>query len=109
MRAFDSAGQAPARVVLETGDRRGLQRGDDRRRATYAVHYQGHLPIGPSCAVADVRANGALIFSNTQRVHTTRARLGLLGLPNDQIRVIYCEGSSCFGASPYDDAAPPPR
>jgi nicotinate dehydrogenase subunit B len=108
MRAFDSAGQAPARVVLQTG---GVDAAYDAAAfkvplSSYRVHYQGHLPIGPSCAVADVRPNGALIFSNTQRAHTTRdLAADLLSLPANVIRVVYYEGSSCYGASPYDDCA----
>jgi CO/xanthine dehydrogenase Mo-binding subunit len=78
---------------------------------TYSMHYNGHLPIGPSCAVAEVTPNGARIFSNTQDAYNSRggiqAALGLAGLnlPAEKIRVSYVEGSSVFGTSPYDDAA----
>src|SRR5262245_36715626 len=60
MRDFDSAGQAPARIVLQTGSVDGAYAAAPFKvaQSTYRIHYQGHLPIGPSCAVADVRANG---------------------------------------------------
>ena len=104
---FDAAGQAPARIQLNTGDvNRAFATAATTVSATYMHNQPGHLPIGPSCAVADVRPNGAVVFTNTQRVYTTRDLLvDLLGLPVNSVRVIYREGSSCFGASPYDDAA----
>src|SRR5262249_6968687 len=78
---------------------------------TYSMHYNGHLPIGPSCCVAEVTPDGARIFSNTQDAYNSRggiqAALELAGLklPAEKIRVSYVEGSSVFGTAPYDDAA----
>src|SRR5262249_35196994 len=78
---------------------------------TYSMQYNGHLPIGPSCAVAEVTPDGARIFSNTQDAYNSRggiqAALALAGLklPAEKIRVSYVEGSSVFGTAPYDDAA----
>jgi CO/xanthine dehydrogenase Mo-binding subunit len=43
---------------------------------TFSHHYQGHMPIGPNCAVADVGATSATLWSNTQNVEncvTSRA------------------------------------
>jgi CO/xanthine dehydrogenase Mo-binding subunit len=77
--------------------------------ATYSMAYQGHLPIGPTCVVADVTSGGARIFCNSQDCYNTRggiqAALSLAGLslPANKIRVSYVEGSSVFGTSPYDD------
>ena len=39
---------------------------------TYKFHYTGHLPIGPSCCVADVTPSGARVFTNTQDAYGTR-------------------------------------
>jgi len=78
---------------------------------TYSMEYNGHFPIGPTCAVADVTSGGARIFSNSQDVYASRgsiqAALALAGLnlPTSEIRVSYYEGSSVFGTSPYDDGA----
>jgi CO/xanthine dehydrogenase Mo-binding subunit len=107
MRAFDSAGQAPARIQLSVGDvDSAFASAAIKVSGTYTYNYQGHLPIGPSCAVADVTPNGAVVFSNTQRAYTTRDLIaGLTGLPASKVRVRFVEGSSCFGASPYDDCA----
>ena len=78
--------------------------------ATYSYSYNGHFPIGPSCAVADVTPTGARVFTNSQDCYASRggiqAALGLAGLnlPTNRIRVTYVEGSSVYGTSPYDDA-----
>ena len=66
---------------------------------TFKHHYQGHMPIGPSCAVADVQANGATIWSNTQNVYSLVTDLTnvLSPLQANQIRVLFYEGSGSFG------------
>jgi nicotinate dehydrogenase subunit B len=66
---------------------------------TFKHHYQGHMPIGPSCAVADVRADHATIWSNTQNVENcvTDVANVLYPLAPAQIRIIFYEGSGSFG------------
>ena len=77
MRAFDDAGQAPARLQVNTGDvDAAIATAARSVSATYAYHYQGHMPIGPSCAVADVTPNGALVLANPQDAFRLRDRLG---------------------------------
>jgi CO/xanthine dehydrogenase Mo-binding subunit len=102
MRAFDEAGRAPARTQAGTGDVDAALAGAARTvSATYAYRYQGHMPIGPSCAVADVTAGGAVVLANPQDAYRLRDRLaGILGLPASRVRVQYWEGASTFGASP---------
>ena len=39
---------------------------------SYKYHYQGSMPIGPCCAVADVTPSGARIFTNSQSIYLTR-------------------------------------
>ena len=41
---------------------------------TYKYPYNGHVPIGPSCCVADVTKDGARIFSNTQNAYSMRGQ-----------------------------------
>ena len=102
MRAFDSAGQAPARLQLNTGDVDSAIATSARSiTATYAYRYQGHMPIGPSCSVADVTPNGAVVLANTQDAYRLRGRLeAILDLPLNQIRVEYWEGAASFGNGP---------
>ena len=78
---LDAAGLAPAAHADPGGRRR---RGDRRRRrtrsrASYAYHYQGHMPIGPSCAIGDVTATGALVLGNMQDAYGMR--VNALGAP----------------------------
>ena len=73
---------------------------------TYEYPYNGHLPIGPTCSVADVTSGGTTIFSNTQNAYSTRASVAaVLGADMSTVRVVYYEGSSVYGNAPYDDAA----
>ncbi|HEY6024670.1 MAG TPA: molybdopterin cofactor-binding domain-containing protein [Pseudolabrys sp.] len=74
--------------------------------ATYYWPMQSHASIGPSCAVADVRADAATVWTASQGTHgnqTTFARF--LGLPKDKVRLIYLEGSGCYGMNGHEDAA----
>jgi CO/xanthine dehydrogenase Mo-binding subunit len=72
-------------------------------RATYAYAYQMHGSLGTSCAVADVRKDGATVWSPTQSVYPTRSIVAkLVGLPLDSIRVIYMRGSGCYGLNGAD-------
>ena len=107
MRAQDTAGQVPASLLVNMGSvDPALAGAAHTLSATYQYPYNGHLPIGPTCAVADVTAGGARIFSNTQNAYATRGAVAaVLGLNANQVRVTYYEGSSVYGNAPYDDAA----
>jgi CO/xanthine dehydrogenase Mo-binding subunit len=72
-------------------------------KATYCYPYQAHGSIGASCAVADVRADKATVWSSTQSVYPTRAGVAaLVGLPVDSVRVIFVRGSGCYGLNGAD-------
>jgi len=90
-----------------TGDLEAAMRGAvTRLSATYTWPYQAHASIGPSCAVADVRPDGATVWSATQGVYQLRGALSqLLRMPAEQVRVIHVEGSGCYGHNGADDAA----
>jgi CO/xanthine dehydrogenase Mo-binding subunit len=66
---------------------------------TFSHHYQGHMPIGPSCCVADVTATQATFWSNTQNVESLVSDLAnvLSPLKGAQIRVLFYEGAGSFG------------
>jgi CO/xanthine dehydrogenase Mo-binding subunit len=75
--------------------------------ATYLYPFQMHGSIGTSCAVADVRSSGesrtATIWSATQGVYPQRDSVALvLGIPKENVRVIYTEGSGCYGLNGAD-------
>jgi nicotinate dehydrogenase subunit B len=72
-------------------------------RAQYTYPYQMHGSLGTSCAVADVKAGRATVWSATQSVYPTRSVLAtILGLPLDNIRVIFVRGSGCYGLNGAD-------
>lgn len=74
--------------------------------ASYFWPMQSHASLGPSCAVADVRTDAATIWTASQGIHdnqTTYARF--LRLPKDKVRLIYLEGSGCYGMNGHEDAA----
>ncbi len=72
-------------------------------RTTYLHPYQMHGSVGASCAVADVKADGATVWSPTQGVYPQRDSCAmLLGVPKDSVKVIYSRGSGCYGINGAD-------
>lgn len=72
-------------------------------KATYYHPYQMHGSIGTSCAVADVQGDRATIWSPTQSLYAQRATAAtLLGLPPENVRVVYRMGSGCYGLNGAD-------
>ncbi len=101
--------------AAKTDDRVVLERGNAADAIGAAPHkvayncrapYQAHAPFGPNCALADVKADSALVMCSTQDVYATRGTLArILGMPVDKVRVQYYEGSGTYGHSCYDDVA----
>jgi len=72
-------------------------------KATYLYPYQMHGSMGASCAVADVRGSKATVWSPTQSAYPTRAGVALLlGIPVENVRVIWTRGSGCYGINAAD-------
>ena len=72
-------------------------------KSTYCHPYQAHGSMGASCAVADVRANQATVWSATQSVYPTRSGVAtLVGLPIEDVRVIFVRGAGCYGLNGAD-------
>jgi nicotinate dehydrogenase subunit B len=94
-------------VIAQRGDVDRALAADARvLSATYLWPFQSHGSIGPSSAVADVRADGATIWSGTQSVYALRGAIAkLLKLSDDAVRVIYVEAAGCYGHNGSDDAA----
>ena len=75
-------------------------------KATYSHPYQAHGSIGSSCAVADVQADHATVWSATQSVYPTRHSVSVLtALPLDSVRVIFVRGSGCYGLNAADSVS----
>ena len=83
-----------------------LTRVDRTVSATYAFPFQAHASSGPSCAVADVTTDAATIYCSSQGVEALRTTLApLLGLAEEQVRVLFREGAGCYGQNGADDVA----
>ena len=99
-RELDAKGQIPARVTAQVGDvEKALASAAHVVSGSFAHHYQGHMPIGPACAIADVQSDHATIWSNTQNPPNLTTDLAnvLAPLQPSQIRVLFYEGSGSFG------------
>lgn len=74
--------------------------------ATFTRPYQMHGSIGPSCAVALMGQDGLTVWSHTQGVYPDRKAIAeMLGMPEEQVRVVHMEGAGCYGHNGADDAA----
>jgi CO/xanthine dehydrogenase Mo-binding subunit len=96
---------APGGVLAKSGDvEAGLGKAAKVVKATYLSPFNHHGSIGPSCAVADVRADGVTLWCGTQTPYGTReAAAKFLDLPNEKVRLIYAEASGCYGQNGADD------
>jgi CO/xanthine dehydrogenase Mo-binding subunit len=101
----------PARYTVDTGNVPAQVAASAHTvSATFHYQYNGHMPIGPSCAVADVTPTGATIYCNAQSIQSIPTNLAsmmingqpALGLTAAQIRAIFYEGSSTYGAAPSE-------
>jgi nicotinate dehydrogenase subunit B len=74
--------------------------------ATYSWPCQSHASLGPSCAVADVREDGATVWTASQGTYGQRAQLAkIFGVREEKLRVIFLDGSGSYGGNGNDDAA----
>ncbi|MFX7265390.1 molybdopterin cofactor-binding domain-containing protein, partial [Acinetobacter baumannii] len=73
---------------------------------TYVWPYQLHASIGPSCALAEVDAQRARVWSGTQNPHDLRNDLArLLQRETGDIEVIRMEAAGCYGRNGADDVS----
>ena len=83
----------------------GLSASAKRIKASYEFAVQTHASLGPSCAVADFKDGKLLVWSASQATHSMMDELaGITGVPRNSIRLVYCEGSGCYGRNGHEDA-----
>jgi nicotinate dehydrogenase subunit B len=104
---YDYLRSRPARrdsMLVDSGDVDARLKSAARvMKATYHYPYQMHGSLGSSCAVADVGDVKATLWSATQAVYPMRSTAAmLLGLPPEQVRVIFRIGSGCYGLNGAD-------
>ncbi len=107
VRDFLRAGPFEAdETLVKKGDAKAALAAAKKVTAEFYWPMQSHASLGPSCAVANVRDGKATVWSASQathRFHETIARA--LALPKDAVRVVYLDGSGCYGMNGHDDAA----
>src|SRR5262245_16271338 len=96
-------------VLVKRGDLAALSPGTAGVRvltATYQWPIQTHGSLGPSCGVADVKADRATIWTASQASFRFRAVMArVLGMPPERLRVIYLDGAGSYGQNGADDAS----
>ena len=93
-------------VLVSRGQQGAKPAGAKTLSASYFWPMQSHGSIGPSCAVADVRADAATVWTASQGTHGNRKTFArFLGLPQDKVRLIYLDGAGCYGMNGHEDAA----
>ncbi|MHB8816257.1 MAG: xanthine dehydrogenase family protein molybdopterin-binding subunit, partial [Steroidobacteraceae bacterium] len=74
--------------------------------ATYYWPFQSHASMGPACALADVRADRATVWTADQKPHYVRDGVAaLLGLPREKVHGIWLRGPGSYGRNDGGDAA----
>jgi CO/xanthine dehydrogenase Mo-binding subunit len=93
-------------TLVKKGDARQALAAAKKVAAEFYWPVQSHASMGPSCAVADVRDGKATVWSASQATHRFRETIArALALSKDAVRVVYLDGSGCFGMNGHDDAA----
>ena len=94
-------------TLIKQGDSAGALRGAARKfAASYEWPAQSHASMGPSCALADYKPGSLTVWSSSQGTHGLRRNLARdLGIPVEQVRVIYMDGSGSYGTNGSDDVA----
>ena len=73
--------------------------------AEYDVPFQGHTAFAPAHAMADPSNGQMTIYSNDMKSYGMRSGVAeFLGIPRDQVRVVWMEGPQAFGRTAADDA-----
>jgi len=82
-----------------------LNNSSKKLKATYNFAIQTHASIGPSCAVVDFKDGKLTAWSASQATHSMQHELSVItGLPKESIRLLYLDGSGCYGRNGHEDA-----
>jgi CO/xanthine dehydrogenase Mo-binding subunit len=93
--------------VVEQGDyETAFKQATRQLHATYYQPYHAHASIGPSCAVADVKADQITVWAATPGPYPLSGALAnLLGVPPEKVHLMHVEGAGSYGQNGSDDAA----
>jgi len=74
--------------------------------ANYSRPFQAHASMSPSMAIAHKSGNQLTVWSHTQGVFLMRGAIAkLVGLKEENVRLINAEAAGCYGHNGADDAA----
>lgn len=95
------------RVLVDSGNvERDLAAAPKVVEAVYTHPYQMHAAMAPACAIADVRTDGATVWSTSQGVYQLRGALAtVLGMEEHNVHCVFVEGTACYGLNCADDVA----
>jgi CO/xanthine dehydrogenase Mo-binding subunit len=73
--------------------------------ANYDFPFQGHTAYSPAHALADPSNNQMTIYTNDMKSYGMRNGVAeFLGMPREQVRVVWMDGPQAFGRTAADDA-----
>ncbi len=73
--------------------------------ARYDVPFQGHTAIGPAHGLADPSDGQMTVYTNDMKPYSHRTGIAeFLGMPPEQVRVIWLDGPQLYGPTAADDA-----
>ena len=73
--------------------------------AEYDIPFQGHTAISPAHALADPSNGQMTVYSNDMKSYGMRTGIAqFLGIPKEQVRVVWMEGPQGYGRTAADDA-----
>ncbi len=107
---YDHIRKAPTRkreVGKEAGNVEDAFKGAARViEAEYEWPFQSHARMGPGCALVEIKDGRVTCWSGTQKAHFVQTGLAAtLGMPQDNVHVIWTTGPGSYGRSDADDAA----
>jgi nicotinate dehydrogenase subunit B len=74
--------------------------------AEYEWPFQSHASMGPACALVEIKDGQVTCWSGTQKSHFQQQGLAsTLGVPLENVRVIWKAGPGSYGRNDADDAA----
>ena len=107
---YDHIRQAPIRkrqVELNVGDiDRAFAGATEMIEAEYEWPFQSHASMGPGCGLVKITDGKSTCWTGSQKAHFTRDGIAaILGLPVEDVRVIWVTGTGSYGRNDAGDAA----
>jgi CO/xanthine dehydrogenase Mo-binding subunit len=74
--------------------------------AEYEWPFQSHAPMGPACALVDIKDGAVTCYTGSQKSHFVQAGIAAtLDVPIEKVRVIWKTGPGSYGRNDADDCA----